>query len=123
MLKRYMHKRERYFAMLNDNRVIRPFEWGTEFITDHPNGDDPRELFSDYSKRTIANSDEFFFNPEIKDYKLHAPGELLSNSPPRGGVAAASSDGVVEEFKDQAVQDVKELPPRPSATPPFQEGS
>ena len=38
-----MHKRERYFAMLNDNRVIRPFEWGTEFITDHPNGDDPRD--------------------------------------------------------------------------------
>ena len=71
MLKRYMHKRERYFAMLNDNRVVRPFEWGTEFITDHPNGDDPRKLFSEYSKRMVANSDEFFFAPEISDFDLN----------------------------------------------------
>ena len=33
MLKWYMHRRERYFAMLGDNRVVRPFELGTEFIT------------------------------------------------------------------------------------------
>ena len=70
MLKRYFHKRERHFAMLNDNRIVRPFEWGTEFITDNPNGSDPRELFSEYAKNTIANSDEFFFSPEIIDYRL-----------------------------------------------------
>ncbi|MEP7213882.1 MAG: hypothetical protein ABI791_12435 [Acidobacteriota bacterium] len=70
MLKRYMHKRERYFAMLNDNRVIRPFEWGTEFITDHPNGDDPRKLFSDYSKKTVTHSDQFFFDPKTPDFEL-----------------------------------------------------
>ena len=71
MLKRYMHKRERYFAMLNDNRVIRPFEWGTEFISDHPNGDDPRELFSEYSAKTVRDSDEFFFDPETADFDLN----------------------------------------------------
>ena len=70
MLKRYMHNRERSLAMLNDNRVVRPFEWGTEFITDQPNGGDPRELFSEYSKNTVANSDEFFFSPKIADYSL-----------------------------------------------------
>ena len=70
MLKRYMHSRERYFAMLNDNRVVRPFEWGTEYITDHPNGDDPRKLFSEYSRRTVEHSDEFFFSPGIEDYQL-----------------------------------------------------
>lgn len=70
MLKRYMHKRERYFAMLNDNRIVRPFEWGTEFITENPNGDDPTKLFAEYSKKTVANSDEFFFSPEIADYDL-----------------------------------------------------
>ena len=46
MLKRYMHKRERYFAMLNDNRVVRPFEWGTEFITDSANGDDDENVLT-----------------------------------------------------------------------------
>ena len=83
MLKRYMHKRERYFAMLNDNRVVRPFEWGTEFITDRPNGDDPRKLFSEYSKRMVANSDEFFFSPQVDDYSLK------SSPPYEGGVDAA----------------------------------
>lgn len=76
MLKRYMHKRERYFAMLNDNRVVRPFEWGTEFISDHVNGSDPRKLFSEFSKKTVENSDEFFFKPEIKDFGLR--GDKLS---------------------------------------------
>ena len=71
-----MHKRERYFAMLDDNRVVHPFEWGTEFITDDPNGDDPRHLFSEFSKRTLENSDEFFFSPEIGDHRLN--GEVLT---------------------------------------------
>ncbi len=91
MLKRYMHNRERYFAMLNDNRVVRPFEWGTEFITDHPNGDDPRKLFREYSKHTVANSDEFFFSPKINDFDL----DSKSSPPVLGGEAAASADGVV----------------------------
>lgn len=65
-----MHKRERHFAMLNDNRVVRPFEWGTEFIADNANGDDPRTLFIEFSKNALANSNEFFFKPEIKDFKI-----------------------------------------------------
>ena len=70
MLKRYMHSRERHFAMLDDNRVVHPFDWGTEYITDHANGGDPRKLFSEYSKNTVANSDEFFCSPEISDFKF-----------------------------------------------------
>jgi hypothetical protein len=70
MLKKYMHGRERHFAMLNDNRVVRPFEWGTEYITDNPNGRDPRELFSEYAHHTVEHSDEFFFAPEIADFDL-----------------------------------------------------
>jgi len=70
MLKRYMHSRERHFAMIDDDRVVHPFDWGTEYITDHANGDDPRKLFSEYSKNTVANSEEFFFSPEITDFSL-----------------------------------------------------
>jgi hypothetical protein len=70
MLKRYMHNRERHFAMLNDNRVVRPFEWGTEFITENANGDDPRRIFREYSQKVLANSDDFFYLPEITDYRL-----------------------------------------------------
>ncbi len=70
MLKRFMHNRERYFAMLNANRVVREFEWGTEFVKENANGDDPRKVFRDYTKKVLANSDEFFFAPDIKDYEL-----------------------------------------------------
>lgn len=70
MLKRYMHNRERYFAMLNANRVVREFGWGTEFVKENSNGDDPRKVFSEYTKKVLANSDEFFFAPQITDYKL-----------------------------------------------------
>jgi pimeloyl-ACP methyl ester carboxylesterase len=67
MLKKYFHKRERYYAMLNDNRVVRPFGWGTEFVD------------------VSANSDEYFFSPEISDFKLDSE----SSHPYEGGVDAA----------------------------------
>ena len=70
MLKRYMHARERHFALLDDNRVVHPFGWGTEFITDHPNGDDPRKIFRDHSKWAVEHSDEFFASPEISDFRF-----------------------------------------------------
>ncbi len=68
-----MHNRERHFAMLNDNRVVREFEWGTEFVKENPNGEthsDPRRIFGDYTRKVLANSDEFFFSPKINDYDL-----------------------------------------------------
>jgi hypothetical protein len=69
MLKWYMHRRERHFAMLGDNRVVRPFEWGTEFIAENPNGTDPRKLFAEFSRKTLANSDEYFFEPNILSFE------------------------------------------------------
>ena len=70
MLKKYMHKRERYYAMLNDNRVVQPFEFGAEFVAEHVNGDDPRRLLSDHSDFAIANSDEYFAAPEGIEFSL-----------------------------------------------------
>jgi len=65
-----MHNRERYFAMLNANRIVREFEWGTEFVKENANGDDPRQIFREYSKNMLANSDEFFHLAEITDFEL-----------------------------------------------------
>jgi hypothetical protein len=70
MLKNYMHKRERYYAMLNDNRVVQPFEFGAEFVAEHVNGDDPRRLLSDHSDFAIANSDEYFAAPVGVEFNL-----------------------------------------------------
>jgi len=65
-----MHKRERYFAFLNDNRIVHPFGWGVEFIKENANGEDPRRFFRQYTQKVLANSDEFFHLPEISDYEL-----------------------------------------------------
>src|SRR5688572_6062279 len=70
MLKRYMHKRERYFAMLNDNRSAQAFEWGAEFVVDNPNGTDPRKLLSDFSKNVVAKSDEYYDLPSGIEFSL-----------------------------------------------------
>ncbi len=71
MLRRYMHRREREHAMRDNNRVVRPFEWGMEFVTENANGENPREFFREYAKKTIADSENFFCSPEIKDYKFN----------------------------------------------------
>lgn len=60
MLKRMMHRRERRLAMLNNNRVVRPFEWGTEFIAAEANGKDPALVFTDHAEQAVAGSDEYF---------------------------------------------------------------
>ncbi len=70
MLKNYMHKRERYFAMLNNNRTRQPFEFGAEFISEHVNGDDPRRLLSDHSEFVLSNSDEYFAAPKGIEFSL-----------------------------------------------------
>jgi hypothetical protein len=70
MLKRYMHKRERHFAMLNDNRTVQPFDLGPEFVVDHVNGDDPRKILGEHSRWAVANSDVHFAAPEGVQFSL-----------------------------------------------------
>src|SRR6476646_4104047 len=70
MLKRYMHGRERFFAMRDDDRVVHPFDWGVDFIDPGANGVDPREFFKNFSARTLANSEAFFFKADVTDYRL-----------------------------------------------------
>src|ERR1041385_4868041 len=67
-----MRAREIAHTRKDNNRIVRPFAWGTEFITDHVNGDDPRRLFREYSARAMANSEEFYALPKIDDYQLEA---------------------------------------------------
>ena len=70
MLKNYFHNRERKLALLNDNRKPQDFAWGIEFIADHANGDDPRKALAEFSRRMIANSDDFFALTTEPQFKL-----------------------------------------------------
>lgn len=63
MLKRYMHRRERHFVMLNDNRVVRPFEWGCEYVSDE-HVQNPKEFFLKHSEAVLSDSEAFFSIPD-----------------------------------------------------------
>jgi hypothetical protein len=65
-----IHARERHLSQRDKNRVVRPFEWGTSFITEHANGDDPRQLFRAHTERVMQRSEDFYALPLIKDYQL-----------------------------------------------------
>jgi len=67
---------ERRRATRDTNRVVRPFEWGAEFLGGRPNGDDPRHIFERHTRSVMLGSEDFFMLPEVKDYRLE--GERLS---------------------------------------------
>ena len=67
-----MHGRERAHHERDNNRLVRPFEWGLEFISDHVNGDDPREMLRRHSEQAMAHSEDFYALPDISDFQLQA---------------------------------------------------
>ncbi|GAC1397208.1 MAG: alpha/beta hydrolase [Pyrinomonadaceae bacterium] len=70
LLGRFIRAREVKLSKVDVSRRVRPFEWGAEFIGEHINGDDPREIFRRHAREVFAKSDEFYALPEIEDYKL-----------------------------------------------------
>lgn len=74
--KNYIYRREREYHQRDNNRVVRPFEWGLPFVLDHVNGDDPRHALAQHTARVMQDSDAFYALPEISDYRLE--GECLT---------------------------------------------
>lgn len=65
MLKQVIHNWERKLSRRDDNRVERPFEWGTEFLdprysADRVKGIHPRDVFAGFNEQAIAESPRFF---------------------------------------------------------------
>jgi dienelactone hydrolase len=65
-----MHARERHYSQRDTNRIVRPFEWGTSFITDHANGDDPRSILRQHTETVMQRSHEFYALAPVTDYRL-----------------------------------------------------
>ena len=64
----------------DNNRVVRPLEWGVEWAQNWPcqNGcaqDDPEQLVAELNRHILAHSDEFFSYPIPGDFRLdrHSP--------------------------------------------------
>lgn len=65
-----MHGRERAHHERDNNRLVRPFEWGLSFVSEHVNGDDPRTVLRNHTEQAMARSEEFYALPEIRDFQL-----------------------------------------------------
>ena len=96
MIKRYMHGRERHFAMLNDNRVVQPFEWGFEYVGGNHDNEEPHHFFSRYAAETVKNSDAFFFSPEVTDFSPESRLKPAEESPLKRGLETVTWTSGVE---------------------------
>lgn len=89
--------------MLNDNRIVRPFEWGTEYIGFEGSAPNPYELFQQNTKEILATSDNYFampndltfdFDEEFNDLTWHSAGstESIENNIARAKLFSLEND-------------------------------
>jgi len=82
MLQAFFHAWERRLADVTKDRVVRPFEWGLDWIPEngHSHGALPADAIGRYVSEVMADTDAFFTPPPITDYTLQpAPdGDLLT---------------------------------------------
>jgi dienelactone hydrolase len=76
---RWMYAWETRLTSVDDNRVVRPLEWGLEWAQQwpcrngHPRGyvpADPESFLREYNQRIVASSDEFYSYQTPADFRL-----------------------------------------------------
>ena len=71
LISRVFHNWERKLAAAAENRVIRPFEWGLEWIEGVDEvASDVAERLAGWASQAVANSEAFFALPSCDDYTL-----------------------------------------------------
>src|SRR5712692_1579172 len=81
MLQALFHAWERRLAEVTKDRVVRPFEWGLDWIPENGSrGGAPEEMIGDWVSHVMADTDAFFTPPPTTDYTLQRgpDGHLLS---------------------------------------------
>jgi len=68
MLTRLFHRWERRLASVTKDRVVRPFEWGHEWITDNGHSAGPEETIQAFAEKSVADSEWFFSAPPTDQY-------------------------------------------------------
>jgi hypothetical protein len=75
----WMYDWEHRLTSVDNNRVVRPLEWGVEWARQWPcrNGigpeqpvEDPQQFLIDYNRRILANSDVFYSYDQPTDFRL-----------------------------------------------------
>ena len=74
----WMYDWENRLTSVDNNRVVRPLEWGAEWARDWPcrNGfrsgtpENPEKFFLDYNRHILVTSDEFYAYAKPTDFRL-----------------------------------------------------
>ena len=82
MLSWVFHRWEHALANRTNDRVVRPFEWGRDWLSsDHANlPETDAEALDAYAARAVANSERFFEVTPTSSYQLDAAGHLTFES-------------------------------------------
>ena len=81
MLQALFHAWERRLSDVTKDRIVRPFEWGLDWIPDNGHAAAaPREVIDRYVAGVMADTDAFFTPPPTADYTLTPgpDGDLLT---------------------------------------------
>jgi dienelactone hydrolase len=72
VFERLFHAWERRLHSVSKDRVVRPFEWGLDWIepNGHPAGTGPAQTLLDWASHAVSASDRFFHIPETSAYTL-----------------------------------------------------
>jgi hypothetical protein len=63
MLRHLIHRWERRLQQRDTNRVVRPFEWGLEFLGNGHAAHQPQEFINQFNAEVLAASDRFYAPP------------------------------------------------------------
>ena len=74
VLARLFHAWERRLHAVSKDRVVRPFEWGLDWIETNgpPQDAPPDKILLDYASRAVSDSTRFFETPDTSDYIFRA---------------------------------------------------
>lgn len=76
MITKLFHAWERRLATIDTNRVVRPFEWGLDWLGLEAESGDPLPLISAWAAEAVADSDRFYETPSVDAFE-HRGNELL----------------------------------------------
>ena len=71
MLSRIFYKWEVRLSKRDTNRIVRPFDWGLEFLTSNPPAANQKSFILEYAARAVRESDDYHSYVPVADYRLN----------------------------------------------------
>ena len=74
MITRFFHAWERRLVGVSKDRVVRPFEWGLDWVgtNGHGPGTPPETVLLDWASHALSDSERFFETPDTSEYTFKA---------------------------------------------------